>query len=391
MSGACLFVCIGLTVPALVLILNPLILRLASIRKPGKKVVRCSEHQPTVSIVIAVHNGEKLIQKKIDNALELVYPKNRIEILVISDGSTDATEAVVSGYSDQGVRLIRQKEHKGKIEALNHGVAQCIGDLVLFTDADAILTPNALALIVPHFSNSEVGGVCGQRVIAEFREQLHNGQTDYIRFDSLIKQWESSLGSLTSNDGKLYVIRRELFLPIIPAVTDDLFVCLGVISQGRRFQFEPLAHAFVPAPARSISHEVERRRRIVSQSLNGLRHYRKLFNVRRFGGFAVRLFINKVLRRMIPFSLLLLMIGVLMLAAGNRSFGLLTGIGGGGTFLLLGYPVWSRFFGPELRVLKKMNSAACYFFLGNYGTLLGVIDFLQGKQPKKWVPKKEGC
>ncbi len=388
--GGYLLICIGLTIPALVLVVNPLILWIASRHKPNREYAQFSEYQPTVSMVIAVHNGEKLIRKKINNALELNYPQNKIEILIISDGSEDATETIVHAYSDKRVRLIRQKEHRGKIEALNLGVTQCNGELIIFTDADAILSTNTLSLIVPRFSDAEIGGICGQRIIAESweQEQLHEGQADYIRFDSLIKEWENNLGSLTSNDGKLYVIRKKLFLPIIPAVTDDLFVCLGVISQGKRFQFEPMAHAFIPVPSRSIVHEVERRRRITSQSLNGIRHYSNLFNIKKFGIFSIRLFINKVLRRMIPFSLLMLIIGTLIIATDNISLKILVKIGGSGLFFLVGGLFWSKYSGPGHHFLKKMRSASCYFFLGNYGTLLGVIDFIQGKQPTKWIPKK---
>lgn len=341
----------------------------------------------TVSVIIVVRNGEDIIGRKMENTLSLRYPSDRYEIIIYSDGSTDGTERAATPYLSERVRFVASPFHKGKISGMNAAVRQASGDILVFSDADALLEPDAVLRLLQHFSDPEIGGVCGRRVIGERSHALGKAQGSFIAFDSAVKVIESRRGSISSNDGKLYAIRRELYREIPEGVTDDLYVCLSVVGQQYRFIFEPEARASIPVPSRSAAHEVVRRRRIVSTSLRGIWLMRRLLNPFSYGLFAFQLAVNKVLRRLLPVFLLILFPGSGWLARDHSFFAVLFGLQG--FFYLSGLLYWFLLRHlPEIPLLTKVCSTAFYFCLGNYGTLRGVADFLLGRQPVRWTPLK---
>lgn len=282
--------------------------------------------------------------------------------------------------------------HQGKVAALNESIKHCRGEIVVFSDADALLEPHALKALVKHYADPLVGGVCGQRIICNDPVQMRSAQKKYIKFDSLIKSYESRFGRITSNDGKLYSLRRHLYGTIPSGVTDDLFASLSLIAQGYGFLFEPDARACIKAPARSTRHEINRRQRIVNQSLRGLWLLRPLFNPFRYGWFSIQLFINKVLRRLLPLFLLTLLISSAALSLNTfwlRPVFIVQLI-----FYAFGF---SHFLMQQLRVDRvigsrqnNMMSTLYYFLIGNVGMLYGLITFCSGLRVDKWDPVKSG-
>ena len=344
------------------------------------------EPLPTVSLLVAVRNGEKLVADKLANARALDYPADRLQIVFFSDGSTDRTTQILNAEADAQLTALSADDHVGKTEALNRGIAACRGDIVLFSDADALLDPDALPRLVRWFGDPGVGGVCGQRVIDKETVDLKEAQGKYIGLDSAIKRLESRRGSITSNDGKLYAIRRSLFRPIAPAVTDDLYICLAVVRQGFRFVFEPSAIARIHVPSRSRSHELRRRRRIVGRSLRGIFRQGALLNPFRYGWFAVGLAVNKIARRLLPVFLILLFIASLALAARWRPFAVFAGVQAAGYLAALLFPLLPD---PLQRTLPgRVAGVANYFCLGCVGSLLGWADLVTGHEVLKWDPVK---
>lgn len=345
---------------------------------------------PAVSVLVAVRNGGALIRKKIKNALALDYPTEKLDIVVVSDGSDDDTMAELQSMANERLTALDLGQHLGKHEALNTGMQHCQGDIVVFTDADAELELQAIRYLVRHFQDDDIGGVGGQRVIAEQQGSLENAQSTYIDADSKVKQLESAFGSVTANDGKIYAIRKSLFNGVAPAVTDDLYVCLTVLSQQKRFIFEPQAKAQIKTPSRNSDHEISRRRRIVNRSLRGIWLNRKILNPF-YSSFqlAAGLLINKVMRRLLPFFLMILLLSNLVLIADSPWLW---------TFLLPQLGVYGAALGYWLldgksfpvSIMQKILSLCFYFVIGNLGTLLGVVDFLRGEQPIRWEPKKSG-
>jgi cellulose synthase/poly-beta-1,6-N-acetylglucosamine synthase-like glycosyltransferase len=357
-----------------------------STRRRKPRTVGAAPTLPSVSMLIAVRNGETIVRDKIANALDLDYPSDRFEVIVASDGSTDRTEQIIRSFDDPRVKPLIFAEHVGKAAALNEGAGACRGEVIVFSDADALLDRDAVIALVGHFDDPVVGGVCGQRVIRRGDRELERAQSRYIRFDSTIKALESRAGRITSNDGKLYAIRRRLFRPIPPAVTDDLYVCLNVIHQGYDFIFEPAARASIHLPSRSPAHELQRRRRIVSRSLRGIRMMGALLNPFRYGAYAVGLLVNKVLRRLLPVCLIVIAAATAVLSIEHPAALAFLAVQVAFCAAALLYPALARV--AWAKAIRRALSVPFYFFVGNYGTLLGLADFVRGRQVAKWDPIK---
>ena len=265
-------------------------------------------------------------------------------------------------------------------------VREATGEICVFSDISEMFDPDAVRMLVRHFADASVGGVCGRRCVGERKRPLANAQRLYITLDSCIKQWESATGSITANDGKLYAIRRSLFKPVPPGVTDDLYNALSVVRRKKRFIYEPDAVAVVRLPSRDTRHEVARRRRIVSRSLNGIRRQREVLDPRRHGIFALRLLVNKVLRRFLPLFLLILLPTSLFLYARGPFFALVVWAQLAFYFAAAAHFVIPR--GRRGSGAARIASTAFYICAGLAGTLLGVMDFITNPPPAKWKPVK---
>jgi cellulose synthase/poly-beta-1,6-N-acetylglucosamine synthase-like glycosyltransferase len=377
----------------LVFVVNPLILWiLYALRREKALPGKAKGVKHSVSVIVVVHNGEKIIADKIENALSLKYPSDQWEVIVFSDGSTDSTVEKVKSYAGRNkrVKLLTSARNEGKHAGLNAGAAAAKGDVLVFTDADAILDKESVVKLLSRLSDEKVGGVCGQRVIdkGEARGGLKDAQKGYIRFDSAIKKWESGLGSLTSNDGKIYAVRRPLFKGVPPAVTDDLYVCLSTLSAGYGFVFEPEARASVRVPSLSPAHELQRRRRIVARSLRGIFMNAGLLNPFSHGLLSFRLFVNKVLRRFLPLMLIALFFSSALLSPGCKGVFYLFLLQAVFYLLALSHVFLA---GKKRSLALKPGALAYYFCLGNYGNLLALYDLAVGKKFVTWTPASPGA
>ena len=371
-----------------VFLLNPLMIWIVYLIK-GKKTVRYSTTHPSVSLITVFHGGEDLIVDKIKNCLSLNYPSENYEIIFFSDGPSDGTKDLVKPFIDKRVRFLSSPTYEGKAIGINKAVQASSGEIIVFSDVDAILGKNAVMRLVHYFSDPEVGGVCGKRVIYENRNKLMKAQSVYIRFDSFIKRLESQIGSISSNDGKVYAIRRDLFQMIPPAVTDDLYECLSIVRQNRHFLFEPDVKAFVKAPSRSPAHEIERRRRIVSTSLRGIYLMRGLLNPFKYGLFSIRLIINKVIRRLLPICLLVMFISSVFLASYSPIITMILFLQIAFYVLAFCYRALFQYL-PFVGIITRITSVTYYFCLANYGSFLGLLDFVMGRKIERWKPVKTG-
>jgi cellulose synthase/poly-beta-1,6-N-acetylglucosamine synthase-like glycosyltransferase len=341
---------------------------------------------PSVSVIIAAYNEEKSIAEKLDNLLALDYPKDRLDVVLASDGSTDNTNTIVQGYKERGVKLLALPR-VGKAAALNAGVSASRGDILVFSDANSMYKPDAVMVLVMPFSDPSVGGVAGdQRYIKKGKSKNAGvGERTYWNLDRFMKQFESKAGNTISATGAIYAIRRSLFLPVQEGVTDDFVTSTGVIAQGYRLVFEPEAVAYEPVAVAS-SVEFGRKVRVITRGLRAVFNTRsQLLNPIRYGFYAIQLFSHKVMRRLVVFPLLLLLIvtpflwnsGFIYRLAmlGQILFYSLAGIG-----LILDR---TRF-----RKLKYF-SIPFYFCLVNAAALFASINVLRGQQIKRWEPRRE--
>ena len=349
-----------------------------------------SKHLPRVSIITVSHKTMGLLDEKVKNMQQIDYPHHLLEFIFFSDGSLEEVYDIQSRLPNIDVKQLSSRTHQGKAYGLNKAVEQSTGEILVFSDVDAIIDQKAVTLLVGHFQDPAIGGVCGHRTIVKEKTSLRSAQSRYLAFDNLIKSMEGRTGSLTSNEGKLYAIRRSLFQPIDPAATDDLYTCLSVVKAKYRFVFEPEAIMYIHSPSRSPGHEIQRRRRIVVRSLHGIFRHKEVLNPVRFGWYSMGLFINKILRRCLPVFLIGFFLGALILSLKSKAMQvllILQIIFYGTSFL---YPLTAGR-SPSTQIgksIQKLISLVTYFILGNYGTLLGVIDFLRGRRITKWVPLK---
>jgi len=272
-----------------------------------RREVRTAPITPAVTVIIAAYNEEAVIGERLENALAMDYPPERLQIIVASDGSADGTEEIVVRYASRGVCLL-SLQRQGKIRALDAAVPHATGEILVFSDANTMCDPHALRALVRNFADPTVGGVAGHtayRLQAE-SESSSRGESLYWDYDTWLKQMESLTGSIVSAHGGLYAVRRALYRPSPDSsVTDDFAISTAVIEQGYRLVFDADAHATefaVPEAQR----EFRRRVRLMTRGLRGVIMRRRLLNPFRYGLYAVVLFSHKVARRLAPIALLIL-------------------------------------------------------------------------------------
>jgi cellulose synthase/poly-beta-1,6-N-acetylglucosamine synthase-like glycosyltransferase len=360
-------------------------LLLAVLSTVARRPVRQDESTPSISVIIAAHNEERVIADKLDNTLTLDYPSERREIIVVSDGSTDATEPIVRRYASRGVGLLALPRF-GKLVALNQACAEARGEILVFTDANALLERTALRKLIRNFCDPDVGGVCGNKQYRRARagDSAGHGEDLYWTYDKRLKQWESELGSTVAADGGIYAIRRRLFVPIAEAAqADDFAISARVVTQGYRLVFEPNAIAYEDPPA-SSEREFWRKVRVTNHSLRGILDLPEALNLHRHGFYAIELLSHKVLRHMIPWFLLIALASNIALALTQRGYqllllGQLLFYGAAVVGYRLRHSPWGRiklFYGP------------LYFCLANTAALVGWCSLLSNRHIVTWQPHR---
>lgn len=337
--------------------------------------------EPTVTVLVPVYNEEGVIADKIANTLALDYPPDRLETLVVSDGSTDGTEAIVGRFGDR-TRLL-SLPRSGKAFALNEGARAARGEILVLTDANTLLEPGSLRPLVDPFADPEVGGVCGnkkQRPPAG-ADTTAEGEDLYWRWDKWQKALESRAGSIFAADGTLYAVRKELYVPIEdPAQADDIAISARIVLQGRRLLYEPRAVAWEEAPAEGRD-EFRRKVRVTNHSV------RALWNLGRglwtSGFYSVELLSHKFFRHLVPFFLIPLFLSNAVLAAGSPVFRILFA----GQVLFYGLALAGFALRGTRLGRAKPFTVPYYFCLVNAAAFLGVLSILRGRRLRAWTPR----
>jgi cellulose synthase/poly-beta-1,6-N-acetylglucosamine synthase-like glycosyltransferase len=232
----------------------------AALARVRGRPVRKDDSTPSVSLVVAAHNEDAVIERRLDNLLALDYPPEHLEIVVASDASTDRTEELVAavGARQPRVRLIRCPRG-GKVAAQNQAVRETRGDILAFSDANAQWKPDALRKLVRNFADPEVAYVCG----GHFYEAADgtNREGTYWRFEAWLRRNESALGSITGGIGPIYAVRRSDYVDVDPRFGHDLALPYLMVQRGRRAVFEPDAVAW-EKPSRDIEDEYRRKVRM---------------------------------------------------------------------------------------------------------------------------------
>jgi cellulose synthase/poly-beta-1,6-N-acetylglucosamine synthase-like glycosyltransferase len=247
--------------------LYPLLLSL--LRLVARRPIKIDEFEPTVCLFIAANDEAGVIAAKLDNALALEYPAEKLEIVVASDGSVDGTDAIVRRYAPR-VRLISQSPRRGKIAAINRGIESVTSEIVVFSDANTFLERDAIRALVRNFASNQVGCVSGDVTLVGDRALLAKSEDLYYRYERWLQHAESDIGSMIGADGALYAIRRRLFSPRPEdTILDDMAIPMAIVRAGGRVVFEPAARAQEPG-VESAMEEFSRKTRVVAGAMQFL-------------------------------------------------------------------------------------------------------------------------
>lgn len=343
---------------------------------------RTSDIAPTLSVIIAAHNEVDVIRRKLDNLLGLDYPGDKIEVVVVSDGSDDGTDEAVRAYGDPRVRLLPMSR-VGKMRALNAAVEQANTEILVFSDANGMYDRGALRALVRPFADPSIGGVAGdQRYTASGAEgDSPAGEQRYWAFDRLMKTSGSRAGNVISATGAIYAIRRELYEPIPPGVTDDFFVSTAVIARGQRLVFETDAKAYEPVADSDVA-EYGRKVRVISQGFRSVAARRELLDPRRHGFYSIQLLSHKVLRRTMAVPLILIALVTPWLWAKRGAYRAVV-LGQLGFYGLAA--IGSRL-PPRGGRLVSFGRLPAYFCMVNLAALQGLWNFIRGRRIDRWDP-----
>lgn len=255
-----------------------------------------NDYYPTVSFIVAAYNEEKVIREKILNDLELDYPKEKIELIIVSDGSSDSTPSIVEEYKEYGVVSLHKIEREGKIAALNRAVLLAKNEILVFSDANSLFNKNAIRKLVRHFTDPSIGGVCGRKAIID-NEQRVASKGDYLYwlYESSLKQAESKLGSVPTADGEIFAMRKSLYRPIDRTViNDDTAITLSIIKNQQRVIYDQDAITYEEASL-SLKDDFNVKARMVYGGIQMLAQYKKeLFPFLTW--FGTQFFFHKTLR-----------------------------------------------------------------------------------------------
>jgi cellulose synthase/poly-beta-1,6-N-acetylglucosamine synthase-like glycosyltransferase len=339
---------------------------------------------PAVTVLVAAHNEEDVIDAKVANVLSTRYPRSLVEIVVASDGSTDRT---VEAARRAGAQRVLDLPRVGKITALNAGVEAASGEVLVFTDADSLLCPDTLDELISNFADPMLGGVSANEVsrIEADASGVTRGEGMYWRYEQWIKRLEDKVGSAVSASGRLYAVRRSLFRPsTVTAGTDDFVISTQVVKAGRRLAFDEHTIVVVDAPL-DATPELRRKVRVMNRGLRAAFSLGPLLLPWRGGFYSVQVLSHKVLRRFLPFFLL-------------------TAVAAS-AWLVTSSPVWWLVLGPQLLFYGLAVAGWAgrghawgrarplwvpyYFCLVNAAAAIAVLSVLGGVRFERWEVARE--
>ena len=346
----------------------------------GKSVAR-GPFEPSVTIVITAYNEENGIRAKIENTLLVEYPKEKLEIIVASDGSNDATEEIVRQFSNRGVQLFRQEGRAGKTATQNAAVERSKGEIILFSDATTMYRPDVLSSLLPNFADSSIGCVAGKLVYVNSADtNIGSGAKKYWSYETFLKEHESRACSLIGVSGCLYAVRKSAYVPMYPEACSDFLICTVLYRQGLRSVYEPNAVCTEETNQRTRE-EFQMRVRVISQTFTDLWRNRDILNIFKTGFYGIEVISHKLLRYAVPLFLLLILFSSAYLALYERFFTLVLALEVG--FYLCAFVAWLL----ELRRVKLgVFAVPLYFVLTNVSSTIGFYKFLRGHRFAQWEP-----
>ncbi len=379
---------------AYIYVLYPLLLLLISrLRGSRKEPAPCPGRELSITIVVAAFNEERVIEEKVRNLMALDYPRDAYRVLVTSDASDDATDAIVATliaeFGEDRLQLLANPRRRGKTAAINSAMQRVTTGLTVFTDANVLLANDALQKVRDAFAHENVGGVAGHLLTTnpETNEATRSSSL-YWRYEEFIKATETRTGSTMGADGGIFAIRTALFSPLPEYVLDDFCTSMGVIFRGYRLVYSPDVVGREKVAEKSAE-EFSRKVRIANRSYNSFRFLRpSLRRVRALDRW--KFFSHKVLRwYSAPLLCVCLLSNLVWVCAGDSPLVVRLFLLAQIVAYTLAALSWRGLLrGPQ--TLQRIGGAAHYFCLANIATFLGILQSLRGQKTAFWSSATSG-
>lgn len=346
-----------------------------------RKARRANElHTPSVSVLIGAYNEEAVIEDKIKNCLAIDYPKDKLEILIGSDGSTDQTNRILRTNAGGAIRFTEFAQRRGKAAVLNDLVRMAKGEVLVFSDANSMYRPDAVKRLVSSFVDQNVGVVCGRLILLNHEGKAEaEGERLYWDYENYLKYLEGTIKSVLGANGAIYAIRSELFseLPTDKVVTDDFLISMRIVQAGYVVVYEKTAVAW-EYTSPNVRDEFKRKVRIGAANFHGIRHILPLLNP--LNGFiAFGLWSHKIIRWIVPFLLIGIFVTSLLLL--DKAF------------YRIAFFAQAIFYGmvliawvmDHLKLQIRLLIYPYYFVMANLALLVGFFKFITNSQKPTWT------
>jgi cellulose synthase/poly-beta-1,6-N-acetylglucosamine synthase-like glycosyltransferase len=358
-----------------------LLIRLRNLFRSPRPVPVTTEW-PSVSIVVAAYNEERFIIEKIENTLSLDYPRDKLDIIFITDGSTDDTPGLARRYTD--IRVLHEPERRGKVAAIHRAMQTVTTQITLFCDANTLLNKASVRNILRHYTDPTVGGVAGEKKVLSGANGQASGAGEgiYWKYESLLKRLDADLYTVVGAAGELFSIRTELYEPIPHDVLlDDFVISLGICRKGYRIVYEPQSYAS-ETPSASMKEEQKRKIRISAGAFQSMIMLKDLLNVVRYPVLAFQYISHRVLRWTVcPIALPLIFILNIILAFNPGGPFYLLLLAGQCLFYTAAIAGWLL---SNRNIKVKALYVPYYFFFLNLSLYLGFLRFRKGRQSVLW-------
>jgi cellulose synthase/poly-beta-1,6-N-acetylglucosamine synthase-like glycosyltransferase len=344
------------------------------------KEVKKMAYFPEASLIVAVYNEEKNIIAKVENCLALDYPGNKLEIIVVSDGSTDDTENIVRSFSDRGVKLLALPERQGKHFSQHKGIEIAGSDIMVFSDATTFLEKDAVKNIVGNFADPEIGCVSGLDKIAGADSSSH-GEGAYVKYEMKLRALESAVNSLVGVSGSFYAVRKKLCRDWISNMSSDFYLPILAYMDGYRTVLEEKAIGYYRI-LDEVEKEFARKVRTVVHGMEVLFKFKKVLNPFKYGLYACQMFSHKLSRWLVPLYLMVAFLVSLLLAGGSGFFL---------TVLLMQIAFYMLALIGYLAANVKSNPIfriPLFFVMANFSIIIAWYGFIKGRDYVLWEPTR---
>ncbi len=343
-----------------------------------QKKVRKGPYNASATLIITAFNEEKRIREKLENSLALEYNKDKLQILVASDGSTDATNEIVRSYADKGIELLEVTNRGGKENAQKEAVPHARGDIIVFSDVATILDPHGLKEIISNFADPSVGCVSSEDKLIG-RDGKPSGEGFYVHYEMWLRRLESRVNSLVGLSGSFFAARKEVCQDFSGDVQSDFRTLLSSMKLGLRGVIDPKAVGRYLDIA-DETREFERKVRTVLRGMTVFFKHIEFLHVLRYGLFSYQFFCHKLMRWLVPFFLAGMLVSNSLLASSTTLFATFLG----GQLLFYGVAVYG-WMTPHSRGIFKIP---LFLLVVNASIAVAWYQYLVGKRVVLWTPSE---